>query len=123
MGAGVKAAEHAPTLLLQVSTSLCRVWITLIKLSYALIHEGLLRPNMQHHESLCGRLLPSALRVSEKNSSRKLSYAQYSETSPPLFGDKLPLLKCILASVLAISKSIFILYKNFDAGLILLPLF
>src|SRR5215208_2649937 len=71
MGAGVKAAEHAPTLLLQVSTSLCRVWITLIKLSYALIHEGLLRPNMQHHESLCGRLLPSALRVSEKNSSRK----------------------------------------------------
>ena len=73
MGAGVKAAEHAPTLLLQVSTSLCRVWITLIKLSYALIHEGLLRPNMQHHESLCGRLLPSALRVSEKNSSRQLA--------------------------------------------------
>src|SRR5215204_1528966 len=71
MGAGVKAAEHAPTLLLQVSTSLCRVWITLIKLSYALIQECLLRPNMQHHESLCGRLLPSALRVSEKNSSRK----------------------------------------------------
>src|SRR5215204_4210515 len=84
MGAGVKAAEHAPTLLLQVSTSLCRVWITLIKLSYALIHEGLLRPNMQHHESLCGRLLPSALRVSEKNSSRKL--AEQARLPTPLSG-------------------------------------
>src|SRR5919112_6575993 len=28
---------------------------------------------MHHHETLCGRLLPSVLRVSEKNSSRKLA--------------------------------------------------
>jgi hypothetical protein len=47
------------------------VWITLNKLPYALIQEGLLRPNMQHHERLCGRLLHTALWVSEKNSSRK----------------------------------------------------
>ena len=68
--------NQAPTLrhyLLQDFAYSCRVWITLIKLPYALIQEGLLRPNMQHHERLCGRLLYTALWVSEKNSSRKLA--------------------------------------------------
>jgi hypothetical protein len=55
-----------------------RGWITLIKLPYALIQEGLLRPNMQHHESLWGRLIRTVPWVSEKNSSRKLAEQAHS---------------------------------------------
>ena len=49
-----------------------RVWITLIKLLYAPLRGCLSDPDIHQGESLCDRLLPSALRVSEKNSSRRL---------------------------------------------------
>src|SRR5215218_6917680 len=69
--------NHAPTLrhyLLQDFAYSYRVWITLIKLPYALIQRGVSGPDIHQGETLCGRLLPSALRVSEKNSSRKLRF-------------------------------------------------
>ena len=49
------------------------MWITLIKRLYALLQNLKIKPNIHQGESLCGRLLPLALRVSEKNSSRKLA--------------------------------------------------
>ena len=45
----------------------------MIKLSYALTQATPRGDNMHVCETLCGRLLPSVLRVSEKNSSRKLA--------------------------------------------------
>ena len=54
----------------------CRVWITLIKLSYTPLRGCLSDTDIHQGESLCGRLLPSALRVSEKNSSRKLGFRE-----------------------------------------------
>src|SRR5919112_6876495 len=65
--------NHAPTLrhyLLQDFAYSYRVWITLIKLPYALLRYHLSGPNIHQGEKLCARLLPSVLRVSEKNSSR-----------------------------------------------------
>src|SRR5215204_16188 len=62
-----------PKLLLQDSAYSCRVWITLIKLLYALIQGGVFGPDIHQSATLCGRLLPSAPLVSEKNSSRKFS--------------------------------------------------
>jgi hypothetical protein len=47
------------------------VWITLNKLLYALLQYLKINLNIHQGESLCGWLLPLALRVSEKNSSRK----------------------------------------------------
>src|SRR5215203_7019405 len=48
-----------------------RVWITLNKLLYAPLRYRLPGPDIHQGERLCARLLPSVLRVSEKNSSRK----------------------------------------------------
>src|ERR687889_1270667 len=50
-----------------------RVWITLIKLFYAPLRYLKTKPDIHQGERLCGRLLPSVLRVSEKNSSRQLA--------------------------------------------------
>jgi hypothetical protein len=47
------------------------VWITLIKLLYALLRYLKIDPDIHQGERLCGRLLPSVLRVSEKTSSRQ----------------------------------------------------
>ena len=49
------------------------MWITLIKLLYAPPQHPKNKPDIYQGERLCGRLLPSVLRVSEKNSSRKLT--------------------------------------------------
>jgi len=46
-----------------------RGWITLIKLPYAPLQYLNIDPDIHQGERLCGRLLPSVLRVSEKNSS------------------------------------------------------
>ena len=59
-------------LLLQDFAYSCRVWITLIKLLYALLGHLKIDPDIHQGERLCRGLLPSVLRVSEKNSSRKL---------------------------------------------------
>jgi len=45
----------------------------LIKLLYALLQYLKIKPDIHQGESLCGWLIPLALRVSEKNSSRKLT--------------------------------------------------
>ena len=50
-----------------------RVWITLNKLLYAPLQHPKTNPDIHQGERLCARLLPSVLRVSEKNSSRKLA--------------------------------------------------
>jgi len=42
-------------------------------LSYTLLQGCLSDPDIHQGERLCGRLLPSVLQVSEKNSSRQLS--------------------------------------------------
>src|SRR5215211_5608327 len=47
-----------------------RVWITLIKLLYTPLPYPESNPIIHQGERLCGRLLPTVLRVSEKNSSR-----------------------------------------------------
>ena len=47
--------------------------ITLIKLLYSPLYDPKTKPDIHQGERLCGRLLPSVLRVSEKNSSRKLA--------------------------------------------------
>src|SRR5215204_2282256 len=68
--------NHAPTLrhyLLQDFAYSYRVWITLNKLLYAPLRYLKSKPDIHQGERLCGRLLPSLLRVSEKNSSRKLA--------------------------------------------------
>src|ERR671920_458590 len=62
---------NAPALLLQHSAYSCRVWITLIKLPYAPLRYPRIGHDIHQDERLCGRLLPSVLRVSEKTSSRK----------------------------------------------------
>ncbi len=64
---------YAPALLLQDFACSYRAWITLIKLLYALLRYLKTKPVIHLGERLCGRLLPSVLRVSEKNSSRKLA--------------------------------------------------
>jgi len=45
------------------------VWITLIKLPYAPLQYLKIDPDIHQGKRLCGRLLPSILRISEKNSS------------------------------------------------------
>ena len=68
--------NHAPTLrhyLLQDPAYSYRVWITLIKLRYALLQYLKIKPDIHQGENLCGWLLHAVLRVSEKNSSRQLS--------------------------------------------------
>src|SRR5215213_6551977 len=55
---------------LQDSAYSYRVWITLIKLLYATLQHLKIAPDIHQGEKLYGRLLPSARRVSEKNSSR-----------------------------------------------------
>jgi hypothetical protein len=45
----------------------------MIKLPYAPVQYLNIDPDIHQGERLCGRLLPSVLRVSEKNSSRKLA--------------------------------------------------
>jgi hypothetical protein len=68
--------NHAPTLrhyLLQGSAYSYRVWITLIKLPYAPLRGYLSDPVIHAGEQVCGRLLPSVRRVSEKNPSRILA--------------------------------------------------
>src|SRR5215217_2504677 len=57
---------------LQDSAYSYRVWITLIKRIYAPLQCLKTSPDIHQGERLCGGLLPSARRVSEKNSSRKL---------------------------------------------------
>ena len=75
------ALFYAPALLiLQDIAYSYRVWITLIKLSYTPLRGCLSDPDFHQGERLCGRLLPSVLRVSEKNSSRKLAE---SNAPPP----------------------------------------
>jgi hypothetical protein len=49
------------------------MWITLIKRIYAPLQCLKTSPDIHQGESLCGGLLPSARRVSEKNSSRKFA--------------------------------------------------
>jgi hypothetical protein len=44
----------------------------MIKLLYSPLRLPKIDPDIHQGERLCGRLLPSARRVSEKNSSRKL---------------------------------------------------
>jgi hypothetical protein len=61
------------TTLLQDCACSYRVWITLIKRPYAPLRYLKIDPNIHQGERLCGRLLPSVRRVSEKNSSRQLS--------------------------------------------------
>src|SRR5215207_846659 len=56
---------------LQDSAYSYRVWITMIKLLYATLQHLKIAPDIHQGEKLYGRLLPSARRVSEKNSSRK----------------------------------------------------
>jgi hypothetical protein len=63
---------HAPALLMQDFAYSYRVWITLIKLAYATLGDHHLYSDIHQGGRLCGRLLPSALWVSEKNSSRIL---------------------------------------------------
>src|SRR5918993_1426397 len=66
--------NHAPTLrhyLLQDFAYSCRVSIILIKLLSGPLWFLKIVPDIHQGERLCGRLLPSALRVSEKTSSRK----------------------------------------------------
>ena len=70
------AENHAPTLrhyLLQDLAYSYRVWITLIKLLSAPLWYLKSKPDIHQPEYICGRLLPLVLRVSEKNSSRKLA--------------------------------------------------
>ena len=65
---------YAPAVLLQDSAYSYRVWITLIKLLYAplrYLKTSKTSPYIHQGERLCGRLLPSVRRVSEKNSSRE----------------------------------------------------
>src|SRR5215208_3331586 len=64
---------HAPALLLQDSAYSYRVWITLIKLLYVPLQYPNINPYIHQDERLCGRLLPSVRRVSEKNSYRQLA--------------------------------------------------
>src|SRR5215213_7655159 len=64
---------YAPAPLLQDFAYSYRVWITLIKLLYALLGHLKIDPDIHQGERLCRGLLPSVLRVSEKNSSRKLA--------------------------------------------------
>ena len=59
-----------------------RVWITLNKLLYAPLRYRLPGPDIHQGERLCARLLPSVLRVSEKNSSRKPGEQARSRTPP-----------------------------------------
>src|SRR5215218_9794768 len=69
------AENHAPTLrhyLLQDSAYSYRVWITLIKLLYFSLQSSKIDPYIHQGKRLCGRLLPAAQRISEKNSSRRL---------------------------------------------------
>jgi len=69
------AENHAPTLrhyLLQDLAYSYRVWITLIKLLYGPLWYLTIDPDIHQGERLCGRLIPLALRVSEKSSSRIL---------------------------------------------------
>jgi len=49
------------------------MWITLNKLRYAPLQYLDIEPDIHQAERLCGGLPPSVLRVSEKNSSRKLA--------------------------------------------------
>jgi len=66
-----RAYHPSQALVLQYSAYSYRVWITLIKLLYTLLRHFQIDPHIHATESLCGRLLPSVLRVSEKNSSRQ----------------------------------------------------
>ena len=65
-------SPYAPVLLLllllQDFAYSYRVWITLNKLLYAPLYDPKTKPDIHQGERLCGRLLPSVLRVSEKNS-------------------------------------------------------
>ena len=56
------------------------MWITLIKLSYTPLRGCSSAPDIHQGEKLYGRLLPSVLRVSEKNSSKKLADQARSHT-------------------------------------------
>ena len=56
------------------------MWITLIKLLYATLQHLKIDPDIHQGEKLYGRLLPSVLRVSEKNSSRKFAEQACSPT-------------------------------------------
>src|SRR5215204_6170856 len=67
------ASLLAATKLLQDSAYSYRVWIALNKLLYAPLQHPKTNPDIHQGERLCARLLPSVLRVSEKNSSRKLA--------------------------------------------------
>jgi hypothetical protein len=60
---------YAPALLQDFAYSY-RVWITLIKLLSAPLWYLKSKPDIHLPEYICGRLLPSVLRVFEKNSSR-----------------------------------------------------
>ena len=62
-------SPYAPVLLLlQDFAYSYRVWITLNKLLYVPLYEPKTKPDIHQGERLCGRLLPSVRRVSEKNS-------------------------------------------------------
>jgi hypothetical protein len=66
--------NHALTLrhyLLQDPAYSYRLWITLIKRIYTLHRYLKIDPHIHQGERLYGRLLPSVLRVSEKNSYRQ----------------------------------------------------
>src|SRR5215213_7025005 len=52
---------YTPALLLEDSAYSCRVWITLIKLSYAPLQVSPRGDTMHVCESLCGRLIHAAL--------------------------------------------------------------
>src|SRR5215217_131529 len=58
-----------------IHESVCsyRMWITMNKLPYAPLQYLDIEPDIHQAERLCGGLPPSVLRVSEKNSSRKLA--------------------------------------------------
>ena len=64
-------------LLLQDFAYSYRVWITLIKLPYALLRYLKIDLNIHQEEKLYGRLLPSVPRVSEKNSKWKPAYLRH----------------------------------------------
>src|SRR5215216_3996292 len=64
---------YAPALLLQDFAYSYRVWITLIKLLSGPLRYPKTDPDIHQGERLCARLLPSILRISEKNSSQKFA--------------------------------------------------
>ena len=63
----------ATKLLVQDFAPSYRVWINLNKLLYAPLQHPKTNPHIRQGERLCGRLLPSVLWVSEKNSYRQLN--------------------------------------------------